>query len=61
MNRLLECDRRAAIGVWYLKILSEPWCSGKEADSRDNADILLGLHIVLSFSDLTLDSLTPDR
>ncbi|MEI8234721.1 MAG: MFS transporter [Verrucomicrobiota bacterium] len=50
MNRLLECDRRAAIGVWYLKILSEPW--GKGADSRDHIDILLGLHVVLSFTDL---------
>jgi len=55
MNRLLECDRRAAIGVWYLKILSEPWGGGKEGDTRDNADILLGLHIVLSFTDLTAD------
>jgi len=51
MNRLLECDRRAAIGVWYLKILSEPWNEGKRSDLRDNIDVLLGLHIVLSFAD----------
>lgn len=51
MNRLLECDRRAAIGVWYLKILSEPWNQGGASDSRDETDILLGLHIVLSFTD----------
>ena len=49
MDRLLACDKRAAVGIWYLKILSEPW--GKENDLRDNTDVLLGLHIVLSFTD----------
>lgn len=61
MNRLLECDRRAAIGVWYLKILSEPWRTGKEADSRDHIDILLGLHIVLSFTDPTSDIVEAEK
>jgi len=61
MNRLLECDRRAAIGVWYLKILSEPWREGKGADSRDRVDILLGLHIVLSFTDPTPDLFIAER
>ena len=53
MNRLLECDRRAAIGVWYLKILNEPWRIENQQDSRDHIDVLLGLHIVLSFTDPT--------
>lgn len=47
MQGLLERDRRAAIGIWYLKILNEPWEIGG-ADSREPADILLGLHIVSS-------------
>ncbi len=51
MNRLLACDRQSAIGVWYLKILNEPWGDGKRPDSRDSIDILLGLHIVLSFTE----------
>ena len=52
MNRLLERDRRAAIGVWYLKVLNEPWPVQEQpgTDSRDVSDILLGLHIVLSFT-----------
>ena len=61
MNRLLECDRRAAIGVWYLNILNEPWRKGKEADSRDHIDVLLGLHIVLSFTDPTPDMLATEE
>ena len=50
MNRLLDRDRRAAIGVWYLKILNEPWYGEDGVDSRDVSDVLLGLHIVLSFN-----------
>ena len=52
MNRLLERDRRAAIGIWYLKILNEPWpdAEGAGEDYRELSDILLGLHIVLSFT-----------
>ena len=50
MNRLLDKDRRAAIGVWYLKTLNEPWLGEDGVDSRDVSDVLLGLHIVLSFT-----------
>ena len=50
MNRLLDRDRRAAIGVWYLKILNEPWTGEDGSDSRDLTDVLLGLHIVSSFA-----------
>lgn len=47
MNRLLERDRKAAIGIWYLKIVNETWPVKEHADSRDLSDILLGIHIVL--------------
>ena len=52
MARLLECDRRAAMGVWYLKILNEPWLAdnSQSPDHRDLTAVLLGLHIVLSFT-----------
>ncbi len=49
MEQLLERDRRAAIGIWYLKICNEPW-TGSGQDTRDGTDILLGLHIILSFT-----------
>ncbi len=49
MQNLLERDRRAAIGVWYLKICNEQWGTDG-ADTRDLTDILLGLHIILSFT-----------
>ncbi len=47
MEQLLERDRKAAIGVWYLKVCNERWSAGS-ADSRDMTDILLGLHIIAS-------------
>jgi hypothetical protein len=52
MNQLLERDSKAAIGIWYLKILNEPWPNQKigGADNRELSDVLLGLHIVLSFT-----------
>ena len=55
-NRLLERDRRAAIGVWYLKILNEPWDGEAGDDLRDLTDILLGLHIVFGFTVPVTDS-----
>jgi len=61
MNNLLERDRRAAIGVWYLKILNEPWRGEKETDLRNHIDVLLGLHIVLSFTDPTPDPIAQER
>jgi hypothetical protein len=45
MQNLLERDRRAAIGIWYLKILNETWDVGG-SDQRESADVLLGFHIV---------------
>jgi len=44
MQKLLDRDRRAAIGIWYLKILNEVWAIDG-ADSRAPADVLLGIHI----------------
>ena len=49
MSQLLERDPRSAIGVWYLKILNEPWCEATGGDRRAPGDVLLGLHIVLAF------------
>ena len=49
MHNLIERDRQAAIGIWYLKILDEKWIvSGK--DARDSTDILLGIHLVGSIT-----------
>jgi MFS family permease len=47
MQTLMEKDRQAAIVVWYLKILGEPWKVG-EADLRNGTDLLLGFHILCS-------------
>jgi MFS family permease len=47
MHNLMECDRQAAIAIWYLKILDEEWSlSGR--DSRDSTDVLLGFYILCS-------------
>lgn len=49
MHNLIERDRQAAIGIWYLKILNEEWIvSG--SDARDSTDILLGIHLVGSIT-----------
>lgn len=49
MQNLMERDRQAAIGIWYLKILNELWIvSGR--DARDSTDILLGIYIVGSLT-----------
>jgi MFS family permease len=45
MQNLMELDRQAAIVVWYLKILNEPWWANG-LDLRDGTDVLLGIHIV---------------
>jgi MFS family permease len=48
MQNLLERDRRSAMGIWFLKVLNEPWeMDGR--DSREPADILLGIHVVAGF------------
>ncbi len=53
MQNLMEKDRPAAIAVWYLKILAEPWeIEGR--DFRDSTDLLLGVHILAGL-------LAPDR
>ena len=56
MNNLIEQDRQAAIGIWYLKILSEQWIvSGK--DTRDFTDILLGIHLIGSITASCVENL----
>jgi len=45
MQKLLDRDRRSAIGIWYLEILNEVWLIGG-TDNRSLADVLLGIHIV---------------
>ena len=56
MNNLLEQDRPAAIGVWYLEMLDEEWLvSGK--DVRDATDILLGIHLVGSITAAWVENL----
>ena len=46
MHNLMESDRQAAIAVWYLKILAEPW-DVQARDVRDSTDLLLGFHILV--------------
>lgn len=60
MQNLIEQDRQAALGIWYLKILNEEWIvSG--ADARNSTDILLGIHLVGSLTAAGVDNLkTPD-
>jgi hypothetical protein len=41
----MEQDRQAAIAVWFLKILAEPWLV-ESRDIRDGSDLLLGIHIL---------------
>jgi len=48
MEQLLERDHRAAIAIWYLKVCDEPWTENGH-DTRDTSDLLLGLHLILSF------------
>jgi HEAT repeat protein len=45
MQNLMEQDRQAAIAVWFLKILAEPWLV-EMRDLRDGSDLLLGIHIL---------------
>jgi len=49
MLNLMERDGKAAIGIWYLKVLNEEWIVTGE-DARDPADILLGIHLVGSIT-----------
>ncbi|HWL51625.1 MAG TPA: MFS transporter [Chthoniobacteraceae bacterium] len=48
MEQLLERDRRAAIAIWYLNVCNEPWTE-TGPDTRDASDLLLGLHLIVSF------------
>jgi HEAT repeat protein len=48
MENLLDRDRRSAMGIWYLKVLSEPWETAGR-DTRDLTDVLLGIHVIAGF------------
>ena len=47
MQNLMERDRPAAIALWYLKMLAEPWTVHGQ-DVRDSTDLLLALHILVA-------------
>lgn len=49
MHNLMQRDRQAAIAIWFLKILHEPWMVDG-VDQRDRTDLLLGLHILASLT-----------
>ncbi|MFZ4775438.1 MAG: MFS transporter [Terrimicrobiaceae bacterium] len=49
MHNLIEQDRQAALGIWYLKILNEEWIASG-GDTRNSTDILLGIHLVGSIT-----------
>lgn len=45
MRELFETDRRAAIAVWHLLVIAEPWMI-EGNDTRDRADLLLGGYVL---------------